>query len=267
MIDTECTLDDLGAYKSAVQDTLQTLGQQRLPERIWNKDTTLWKSDPEIRKKILNRLGWLNIPEAMLTQVTGLKAFATLIKEAGFKDVVLLGMGGSSLCPEVLRLSFGIAESHPKLTVLDTTDPATILKAGRSLDLKRSLFLLASKSGSTIEMKSLYQYFANEIRENTTDPIGDHFIAITDPDSPLADLARVNQFQKVFIAPPDVGGRFSALTYFGLLPAAIIGIDTRDFLNRAIEMIEASSADIPLEKNRSILLGAILGTLGLAGRD
>ncbi len=267
MIATECTLDDLGEYKSAVQDTLQTLRQQRLPERIWNKDPSLWKNDPEIQKKILNRLGWLNIPEAMLTQVTGLQTFATLIKEAGFKDVVLLGMGGSSLCPEVLRLTFGVAEGYPKLTVLDTTDPASILKVAKSLDLKQTMFLLASKSGSTIEMKSLYQYFANLIRENTEDPIGDHFIAITDPDSPLADLARINQFQKVFIAPPDVGGRFSALTYFGLLPAAIIGIDVQNFLNRAIEMIKDSSAPVSIEKNRSMKLGAILGTLGLAGRD
>ncbi len=267
MIDTECTLDDLGEYKSAVQDTLEALGKQRLPERIWHKDSSLWKSDAEVQKKIKNRLGWLTIPEAMLTQVKGLTAFATLIKEAGFKDVVLLGMGGSSLCPEVLRLTFGIAEGYPKLSVLDTTDPASILKVRKSLDLKHSLFLLASKSGSTIEMKSLYQYFANEIRENTDDPIGDHFIAITDPDSPLADLARVNQFQKVFIAPPDVGGRFSALTYFGLLPAAIIGIDSGDFLNRAIEMIQASSTKVPVAENRSIRLGAILGTLGKLGRD
>lgn len=267
MIDTECILDDLGNYKQAVQDMLHRLDQQGLSERIWRKDASLWKSDPAIQKKILNRLGWLNIPEAMLTQVKGLTAFSSLIKEAGFKDVVLLGMGGSSLCPEVLRQTFGIAEGYPNITVLDTTDPASILKAEKKLDLKRTLFLLASKSGSTIEMKSLYQYFANQVRENTAEPIGDHFIAITDPDSPLADLGRVNQFQKCFLAPPDVGGRFSALTYFGLLPAAIIGINTGDFLDRAMQMIRDSSASRTTEENRAIKLGAILGTLGLAGRD
>jgi hypothetical protein len=203
----------------------------------------------------------------MLTQAKGLNAFATLIKEAGFKDLVLLGMGGSSLCPEVLRLSFGVGKGYVNLTVLDTTDPASIIKVAKRLDLQRSLFLLASKSGSTIEMKSLYRYFAKLIRENTNEPIGDHFIAITDPDSPLAELARVNQFQKVFISPPDIGGRFSALTYFGLLSAAIIGIDIRVFLDRANEMIKASSGSLSCEENRSIRLGCILGTLGKAGRD
>ncbi len=258
---------ELGSYEILVQETLEVLDQQKLSERIWAGDSSVWKEDPEIQKKIRNRLGWLTVMGVMADEAEEMMAFARSVKDAGLSDVVLLGMGGSSLCPEVLRKTYGVATGFPRLSVLDTTDPASILKVERRLDLKRTLFLLASKSGETIEMRSLYRYFMGEIRAIGEGSSGDHFIAITDPGSPLALLAKKEQFRKVFLNPADIGGRYSALSYFGLVPAALIGVDLHDFLERVAEMVQGSASCVAAKKNHGIRLGAILGTLGKAGRD
>ncbi|MFQ5598738.1 MAG: glucose-6-phosphate isomerase [Nitrospiria bacterium] len=262
-----CITARLGRYDAAVEATLQDLDRQHLSERLWRKDPSLWKDDPAIQVNIMQRLGWLSIVSEMQTKAEGMMAFAESVKASGVKTVVLLGMGGSSLCPEVLRKTFGVAEGYPELIVLDTTDPVTIRDAESKIDLPHSLFLLASKSGSTIEMLSLYRYFAVKVEAMTGGEIGAYFMAITDPGSPLEALAREKSFRKIFLAPSDVGGRYAALTYFGLVPAALIGIDLAAFLKRAEERIQNASASLPADKNDAVQLGAMLGRLWMEGCD
>ncbi len=257
----------LGRYEGPVNGVLHSLDQNHFSERLWARDATLWKTDPEIQKKIKNRLGWLTVTGAMIDQAGEIMEFARLVREAGFTHVVLLGMGGSSLCPEVFRMSFGVAKCYPDLIVLDTTDPATILNVEKSIDLTKTLFIVASKSGTTVEVESLYGYFYEKLKAIKQDLIGDHFIAITDPGTPLEGLARTDNFRRIFLNPQDIGGRYSALSYFGLVPAALIGIDLNAFLGRAEEMVHASASCIPAEENPGIRLGAILGELGMEGRD
>lgn len=257
----------LGRYEKPINKVLQSLDQKHFSERLWARDATLWKTDPEIQKKIKYRLGWLTVTGAMTDQAGEIMEFARSIREAGFTHVVLLGMGGSSLCPEVFRMSFGVAKGYPDLIVLDTTDPATILSVEKRLDLTKTLFIVASKSGTTIEVESLYCYFYEKLKATKQDLIGEHFIAITDPGTPLEGLARTENFRRIFLASQDIGGRYSALSYFGLVPAALIGIDLNIFLDRAEEMVYASASCIPAEENPGIRLGAILGELGMEGRD
>jgi len=257
----------LGAYEQQVQKILESLDEMRLSARIWEQDASLWSIDPETQAKIRNRLGWLSIPEKMHKAAQEITAFAYSVKASGIAHLILLGMGGSSLCPEVLRKTFGSATGFPELIVLDTTDPETILGAKRRINLERSLFIVASKSGATIEMQCLYRYFSEKMREIKGEAFGAHFIAITDPGSALEALARKHRFRKCFLSPPDVGGRYSALTYFGLVPAALIGIDLEHFLGRAEALIQACSSARPAAENPAIHLGAALATLAKAGRD
>ncbi|MEK6576742.1 MAG: transaldolase, partial [Nitrospirota bacterium] len=227
----------LGRYEEPINRVLQSLDQNRFSERLWAMDAILWKTDPEIQKKIKNRLGWLTVTKAMAEQSGELMEFARSVRDAGFTHVVLLGMGGSSLCPEVFRMTFGVAKGYPDLIVLDTTDPATILNVEKRLDLTKTLFIVASKSGTTIEVESLYCYFYEKLKAMKRDSIGEHFIAITDPGTPLEGLAKRERFRRLFINPPDIGGRYSALSWFGLIPAALIGMDIKLFLERAEEMV------------------------------
>lgn len=267
MVNTEYTTADLGNFETSLRETLLSFQGQNLPERLWAKDPSLWKNDPAVQEKIKNRLGWLSLAETMPDAIETLSTFAASIKNEGFTDVLLLGMGGSSLCPEVLNQTFGPAPGYPRLTVLDTTDPETIRSAEKSSELKTTLFILASKSGSTIEVMSLYRYFAERLSTVVGNTLGKQFIAITDPGSPLETLAKEKGFRRIFSTPPDVGGRYSALTYFGLVPAALLGIDLSVFLKRAQVMAQASGASIAPESNPGILLGAILGIFGIAKRD
>ena len=257
----------LGRYEEPFKEILRSMDRERFAERVWEKDASLWKSDPEIQKKIKNRLGWLTVAKIMAEEAEALTAFADSVRNAGFAHVVLLGMGGSSLCPEVLRETYGVKAGYPDLIVLDTTDPATILNTERRLNLAKTLFILASKSGTTIEMQSLYRHFHEKILAMKGDASGDHFIAITDPETPLARLAYREKFRKVFINPVDIGGRYSALSYFGLVPGALIGLDLKAFLGRAEEMMKQSESGVPARNHPGILLGAVLGGLGVAGRD
>ncbi|HET6369635.1 MAG TPA: hypothetical protein VFG95_00465 [Nitrospiria bacterium] len=257
----------LRQHEEAVRERLRALDREKFGERLWAKDATLWKSDPESQKRIRNRLGWLNVVQEMSAKAGDLAAFARTIKEEGFSDAVLLGMGGSSLCPEVFRNTYGVEGGYPDLRVLDSTDPATILNVECSVDLPKTLFILASKSGTTIEMMSLYRYFSTRLRAVVEGSIGSRFIAITDPGTPLETLAHEQRFRRVFTTPADVGGRYSALTYFGLVPLALIGADLSPFLNRALEMVGACGPAVSAEENAGVSLGGILAEMGMKGRD
>jgi len=250
-----------------VDETLDVLEHKNFSRRLWAKDASLWKADPEHQALIANRLGWLTIADTMLGRVGELTTFADEIKQAGFKYIVLLGMGGSSLAPEVYREVFGIAADSPDLIVLDSTDPATILKVGRKVDPARTLFLVSSKSGGTTETLSLYKRFAEKVRAVKGERAGENFIAITDPGTSLEKLAHETGFRRVFSAPEDVGGRFSALTYFGLVPAALIGVDVETLLERAIKMARACGPELKLVDNPGVFLGVALGELWKLGRD
>jgi glucose-6-phosphate isomerase len=256
-----------GGYHGSYSEALQFLDRERFAQKIWSKDAAVWKSSPEIREKIKNRLGWLTVVRDMAKEADALMVQAKSVQEAGFKHVVLMGMGGSSLCPEVCRRTYGVRPGFPELVVLDSTDPATIRRVEEPLDFRRTLFILASKSGTTIEVQSLYRHFMEKLTAIQLKSAGRQFMAITDPGTPLEDLARTEGFRKVFLNPADIGGRYSALSYFGLVPAALIGLDLNEFLNRAQEMAHHCGPDVPSADHPAVSLGAVLGGLGKVGVD
>ena len=235
-------------------------------QRIWDRDPDLWKPGDEKHAAVIrNRLGWLDVPLAMREEVADLTAFAAEVREAGFRDAVLLGMGGSSLCPEVLRTSFSSAAGFPTLHVLDTTDPEAIAGLESRLDLARTLFIAASKSGTTLETTSHVAHFWEALgAAGITDP-GTHFVAITDPGTPLGKIAGARGFRRLFENPPDIGGRYSALSFFGLVPAAVMGIDLAKFLDRAIDMRAACRPGT--QPNDGVVLGTALSLQHTQGRD
>ena len=248
---------------------LEAWEKAKFAERLWRHDGTLWIPDPEqaaAAPELENRLGWLDLPESMAAETAQLADFAAEIRDAGITDIVLLGMGGSSLAPEVLMTIFGNAPGFPVLRVLDSTHPDAIAALEHKLDLGRTFFLVSSKSGGTIETLSFYKYFIHRVAGMVENP-GDHFAAITDPGSKLESLAREKQFRRIFFSPPDVGGRYSALTYFGLVPAALIGLDVAGLLRQAAAMKAAAGAGVPVSENPALVLGAFLGEMALAGRN
>ena len=250
----------LGALQPAVDTQLAKLQKDDAPRRLWAKDSTLWTADPAKRQEIRDRLGWLDVADKMLEKAA---EFRDLAKQARkFSDVVLLGMGGSSLCPDVLRNSFPPVKGLPKLHVLDTTDPATILAVRSRIQLARTLFIVASKSGETTETLSHFAYFFDQTKKN-----GKQFAAITDPGTSLEKLAKDNGFRWVFSNPPDIGGRYSALSYFGLVPGALMGIDVIEMLERAVEMEHSCADSVPPDQNPGVWLGAVMGRLALQGRN
>ncbi len=259
----------LGSYNDRVVARLETWENVRFSERLWQHDGTLWIADPDqaaAAPELMNRLGWLDLPESMAAEAGELSDFAVEIKAAGMTDVVLLGMGGSSLAPEVLMTIFGNTPGFPGLQMLDTTHPDAIRALDNSIDLKKTLFLVSSKSGGTIETLSFYKYFFHRVAEELENP-GNHFVAITDPGSKLEVMARKKRFRRIFSSPSDVGGRYSALTYFGLVPAALIGIDVAEFLQQAAQMEVAAGSGVPAAENPALVLGVVLGELALAGRN
>ena len=214
-----------------IAETVKRAVGEGVARRVWSKDETLWGGPgPEIG----NRLGWLTISEVMLESLPDLLTFVQQCKDDGLKEVVLLGMGGSSLGPEVLGQSFGDIDGGLRLHVLDSTDPAAILAVERAIKLEKTLFLVSSKSGGTLETLSQFQHFHSRVREAVGEQkAGSHFVAITDPGSPLIGIADQHAFRRTFENDPDIGGRYSVLSYFGLVPAALMGIAVDALLHRA----------------------------------
>jgi len=237
--------------------------EERVLERLWARDPTLWAhpSAPEVR----DCLGWLTLPERMEGVVARVQETAHQAQEEGVERVVLLGMGGSILAPEVLRRVFGPRPGHPDLWVLDTTHPSAVLALARSLDYRRTWFVISSRSGTTVETLSLFAFFWAECAR-LAEP-GPRFLAITAPGSPLVRLAEEHRFREIFLAPPTVGGRFSALSVFGLLPAGLLGVDPLSLLEEAARMMEASTPCTSAREAPPGVLGAFLAETARAGRD
>ena len=257
----------LGPYAPAVEARLAALESAGFPSRLWSRDDSLWGDDPELRAVVGNRLGWLESPAAMRRETGTLRAFAEELAAAGFTHAVLLGMGGSSMAPEVMRATFGVKPGALDLVVLDSTSPAAVRDVGARLDLRRTIFLVASKSGGTIEVAALEKYFFEWARAALGVRAGASFAAITDPGSPLEALARSRGYRRAFLNAPTIGGRFSALSYFGLVPAALVGADLDALLDAALREAGDSGARVPAARNPGVSLGAALGELALAGRD
>ena len=256
----------LGQLQPKVDARVAQLQKEDAPRRLWAKDSTLWTSNPGKREEIRDRLGWLSVADQMLEHVSELKQLARDART--YSDVVLLGMGGSSLCPDVLRNTFGSTKGHPRLHVLDTTDPATILGVRAKIRIQDTLFIVASKSGETTETLSHFVYFWGEVNSNgRAGAAGRHFAAITDPGTSLEKLAKEHGFRWIFRNPPDIGGRYSALSYFGLVPGALIGVDVAEMLERAVEMSHSCADSVPVDKNPGVWLGAVMGELALGGRN
>ena len=235
----------------------------RKMQRLWQRDAKLWTGDDEG-----NWLGWLDIVEDQIAHPVELRNLAKEVWSAGFRDVLLLGMGGSSLCPEVLRMTFGKSAGYPNLYVLDSTDPAQVKTFEAKIDIARSLFIVSSKSGSTLEPNIFKQYFFERTKEAVgADKAGSHFMAITDPGSHMQKVAEGDRFRHVFFGRPSIGGRYSALSNFGMVPAAVIGIDVKKFLDRTQEMVRACGPEPSVEENPGAMLGIILGTAATEGRD
>ena len=251
----------LGTLQPVVDDVVARLQADDAPRRAWSRDDRFWVPGTEPDKW----MGWLLMPEKMLEQVGKLEARGAEATE--FSDVVLLGMGGSSLCPDVFRNTFGRIEGHPLLHVLDTTDPATILSVRQQIDIGKTLFIVASKSGGTTETLCHMAYFWEEVRRTATDKPERQFAVITDPGSSLERIASERDYRWIFLNPTDIGGRYSALSYFGLVPAAAMGLDVRELLERAQEMAHACDASVTTDKNPGVWLGAVLGALHNNGRN
>jgi transaldolase/glucose-6-phosphate isomerase len=250
--------DDL---EQAVRARIERARDEHVAHRIWEKDPTLWGGD-ESTPELSDRLGWLTIADRMQDEVEDLQKFVSELQGAGITQVLLLGMGGSSLAPEVFRRSFGTNENGLELHVLDSTDPAAVRAAEAQIDLEHTLFVVSSKSGGTIETLSHFRYFWER-----TGGAGDRFVAITDPGSPLQQLATERGFRRVFEADPEIGGRYSALSHFGIVPAVLLGADVEALLDGAQVAAQGCRPDDAGEHNSGLWLGATLGELALRGRD
>jgi len=257
----------LGELQKPVDDILSQIDKDKVSDSIWAGDASLWTDDPEKRSAIGQRLGWLQAVETMMGEKERLRDFADEIRSSGFTSAVLLGMGGSSLASDVFISCFGRAEGYLDLKVLDSTVPASILDLERNVDIEHCLFIVSSKSGGTIEVLSLYKHFRSRMERLFGAKVGRRFIAITDPGTSLGKLASEHGFRKVFLNPPDIGGRFSAISYFGLVPAALIGADLDHLLMRAAQSVEASGPEVPALENAGTWLGAIMAQASVAGRD
>ncbi len=249
---------ELCEYKTRVDDRLASWADQKLIQRLWRKDYTLWSAEPVV--ELADRLGWLILPKVEREVLDDLVVFAEKVRSDGITHVVLLGMGGSSLASEVFAKCFGSSPGYPELNVLDSTHPEAVRSLEDRLPLSNTLFCVSSKSGTTLETLSLFRYFWSRTNQLSEEP-GKHFVAITDLGSSLESLAKERGFRAIFAAPPDVGGRYSALTVFGLVPAALIGVDIHKLIERARNAAENSVFSGLEADPAGIVLGATLGEL------
>ena len=246
-----------------VKANLEDWSKNNKVRRLWARDSSLWTNADES-----NWLGWLGITEDQLAHIGHLTTIAQEVREAGFTHAALLGMGGSSLCPEVMSKTFGKTNGAPEMHVLDSTDPAQIKAFEQQLDLKKTIFIVSSKSGSTLEPNIFKQYFF-ELMKNTvgSDKAPQHFIAITDPGSAFERVAQNDKFQHIYHGRASIGGRYSALSDFGMVPSAVMGVNIKKFLDNTEEMVHACVPAVPANENPGLLLGIILGTHAVNGRD
>ncbi len=253
----------LGEYEALVQDTLAHMEDQRTVPRIWAGSYSVWSDSPH---EIVNRLGWLRIAEKMQGERGCIEAFVHDVQKAGYTHAVVLGMGGSSLAPEVFAKVF--QGTGMELAVLDSTHPTAVRSLADALDLAHTLFLVSTKSGTTVETLSFFKYFyTRAVDALGPEEAGAHFVAVTDPGTPLVTLAEAYGFRTTFLADPTIGGRYSALSHFGLVPAALTGVDLRRLLRRALEAMDNCGAHVVPAQNPGALLGAVLGSLAQAGRN
>ncbi len=257
----------IGSLGGPVEDVLAKLDGNQTARRIWDRDPSVWKSEPAHQKIIKNALGWLSIAQEMQEQKTSILSFVQDAKRAGLQHAVLLGMGGSSLCPEVCRETFGTAPGYLDLHVLDSTVPANIARIEKAVDPAKTLFIVSSKSGGTVEPLSFFAYFYERVKSVKPENPGDNFIAITDPGTGLEKLAHSKGFRHVFAGKPDIGGRYSALSNFGMVPAALAGVDIGALLERAERMVQACDGCIPAKTNPGVSLGAVMAESARAGRN
>ncbi|MDH3261946.1 MAG: glucose-6-phosphate isomerase [Acidimicrobiia bacterium] len=262
--DSQSQVLALGNYAPLVHMRLHRWEEEGFGRRLWAKDPTLWFADPQ--PELTDRLGWLTLHETMRSKLAALRALADDIKNEGFRHVVLLGMGGSSLAPEVYQRTFGNAPGYPELLVLDSTHPDAVRAVRDRIDPAKTLFVVSSKSGGTLETMSGFRYFWAAVADVASVP-GGHFVAVTDAVSSLETLATDRDFRAVFQAPSDVGGRYSALTDFGLVPASIIGVDPGRLLDRVATIAAATGPSVAAPDNPALQVGAAMGELALVGRD
>jgi len=261
----------LGSLSGKIGKRLQKLEKANFVERMYDHDPLLWTKDKKGQDEIRIRMDWLTAPWDSEYLLPDLEALLADCRKAGFTHALLLGMGGSSLAPEVLRIVNGLTEFKGKagldLAVLDSTNPDEVLLARQRAPLKKTLFIVASKSGTTGEINAFYHYFWEEVSKEVGDKAGNHFIAVTDPGTKLDNLGRERNFRKVFNANPRVGGRNSALTAFGLVPAALVGFDVREFLKKTQSTASQCKPENPISSNPGVVLGALIAEAALAGRD
>lgn len=256
----------LGGLQKNVDATIARLQSSNVIDRLWKKDHAIWRSEEVHRKSILNRLGWLHSVDLMQQNIDGLRHFAEDIRGAGFTHVVVLGMGGSSLCPDVCRATFGSAKDYPRLLVLDSTNPASLQRIENSISIRTTLFIVASKSGGTTETNMFYKYFYGKVAELKEGDAGSNFVAITDANTQMEKIALEKKFRKIFLNPEDIGGRYSALSYFGVVPMALIGMDVSKILENASSMARSCSSTV-IKDNPAAVLGATMGEAFKAGKD
>ncbi len=260
----EAYLGDLG---EAVENRLAVMEKEKFVSRLWDKDGTLWSLDPGEGEEIKNSMGWLHLPKEMDSRISELEEFVRDVRSGGFTAVVHMGMGGSSLAPMVFERDFPRQGDGLALHVLDSTDPGAIRDIEKRIAPEKTLFIVASKSGTTAEPLAFGDYFYDKLRKMKGERAGEHFVAITDPDTPLVEQARERGFRKTFLNFKDIGGRYSALSYFGLVPAALNGLDVRKLLRRAQSMYRGCGSGAPIRENPAVYLGTILGESAKAGRD
>ncbi|MBD3233006.1 MAG: glucose-6-phosphate isomerase [candidate division Zixibacteria bacterium] len=259
-----------GQYHEDFLSILDYFDSHNIVRRIWDKEPTVWKNDEDSRRNILNSLGWLNVVEEMKDRADDLKAFAKEIKSRGFTKILHMGMGGSSLAPEVIAKRFAPVlndSGYPELMILDSTNPEAIKNIEDSVDLRKTIFIVASKSGSTTETDCFYSYFFSKLENEVGGEAGSQFIAITDPDSKLEEIARERRFRRCFLNFRDIGGRYSALSYFGMVPAALAGINVKTFLENAKETADRNKPEVSTNQNPGAILGLFMGILATRGRD
>src|SRR3972149_12029958 len=254
-------------FSEEYRAALDSAGKTSVIERIWAKDATLWKDSPDAKGLIENSLGWLSLPGFGISRAGEIKEFALRIKGLVYKFVVVLGMGGSSLAPLLFSKTFKTSAGYPELFVLDSTDPSAIARLEKSIDLKETLFIVSSKSGGTIEPLTLFGYFYDSLRKIKRNGAGKNFVSITDKGSHLEDLSKERGFLDVFLNPKDIGGRYSALSYFGLVPAALKGMDIERLSGSAASASNACGKYVSIDKNPGLALGLALGVLASMGRD